>query len=98
MSVLSYDFIRRVDNTHRESVSGRVGFNLGFISTLPWSVGWFCTVDFNVYGYLWGTVIAQRFGIADVKFEFAVQDAIKTPKLKPPQPERLWQDIPRPAA
>ena len=62
---------------------------MGFRSTLPWSVGWFCTVDLNLYGYLWGTVIAQRFGIANMKFEFAVQerdvglqDAIKTPKLQ----------------
>ena len=48
-------------NLHRESVSGRWGFSLGFRSTLPWSVGWFCTVDLNLYGYIWGTVIAQRF-------------------------------------
>ena len=40
-------------NLHRESVSGRWGFSLGFRSTLPWSVGWFCTVDLNLYGYPW---------------------------------------------
>ena len=33
-------------NAHRESVSGRWGFSLGSKSTLPWSAGWFCTVDF----------------------------------------------------
>ena len=36
----------------------------------------------------WSTVIAQRFGIANMKSN-AVQDAIKTPKLKPPKPETL---------
>ena len=43
----------------------------------------------STYLYLWGIVIAQRFGIASMKFEFAVQerdvglqDAIKTPKLQ----------------
>ena len=35
----------------------------------------------------WSTVIAQRFGFANMKFEFAVQDVIKNPKLKPTQPE-----------
>ena len=55
-----------VQHSHRESVSRRQwGFSLGFRSTLPWSVGWFCTVDLNLYGYLLGTVIAQRFGIAN---------------------------------
>ena len=76
-------------NLHRESVSGRWGFSLGFRSTLPWSVGWFCTVDLNLYGYLLGTVIAQRFGIANKKFEFTGRDVIKTPKIKPHRPETL---------
>ena len=52
---------------HRESVSGLAGFSLGFRSTLPRSAGWFCTVDLNLYGYIWGTVIAQRFGFANMK-------------------------------
>ena len=45
--------------------------------------GYICAVLF------WSTVIAHRFGIANMKFEFAVQerdvglqDAIKTPKLQ----------------
>ena len=29
---------------------------------------------------------------SNMKFEFAVQDAIKTPNLKPPQPETLSND------
>ena len=29
------------------------------------------------------------FGIANMKFEFAVQDAIKNPQLKPHRPETL---------
>ena len=49
---------------HRESVSGLAGFSLGFRSTLPRSAGWFCTVDLNLYGYIWGTVLSQRSGTA----------------------------------
>ena len=32
------------------------------------------------------------FGIANMKFEFAVQDAIKNPKLKPHRPETLTRE------
>ena len=31
--------------------------------------GCFCTVDVNLYDHILGTVIAQRFGIANMKFE-----------------------------
>ena len=37
----------------------------------------------------WSTVIAQRFGIANMKFEFAVPDAIKIPNLKRSQRGRV---------
>ena len=67
------------------------GVALSFDPRCPWSVGSFCTVDINFYGYIWGTAIAQRLGIANMKFEFAGQDAIKTPKLKPHRPETLSQ-------
>ena len=66
-----------------------VGLWLGFCLPLRRSAGWFCTVDFNVYGYIWRTAMAQRFGIATMKFKFAVQDAIKPPKLKPHRLETL---------
>ena len=35
----------------------------------------------------------QRFVVLYSKFEFAVQDAIKTPKLKPAQPENYRDEI-----
>ena len=79
----------RFDNS--DSVSGWVGFNLGFRSTLPGPAGWFCTVDLNLYGYIWGTVISQLFGISDIEFKVAMQDAIKSPTHRPTQPETLWR-------
>ena len=37
----------------------------------------------------WRSGDTQRFGVLYSKFEFAVQDTIKTSKLKPAQPETL---------
>ena len=68
---------------HRESVSGWAGFSLEFRSTLPWSAGWFCTVDLNLYGYIWGTVIAQRFGFVNMKSNAHLSLQYKT-RSKPP--------------
>ena len=38
-----------------------------------------------------GSGDTQRFGVLYSNFEFAVQDVIKTPKLKPTEPETLLQ-------
>ena len=69
--------------THRESVSGLGGFSLGFRSTLPRAAGCFCTVDLNLYGYIWGTVIAQRFGFANMKSDAHLNLQYKTRSKTP---------------
>ena len=79
---------------HRESVSGLGGFRLGFVHDPPRLGGSGLYQNALILYHLttarglggWRT---QRFGVLYSKFEFAVQDAIKTPKLKPPQPETL---------
>ena len=84
--VIGYQHLSRIPYLHRESVSGgggyHPGYGLGFRSTLPWSAGWFCTVDLNLYGYIWGTVIAQRFGIANMKSNAHLNLQYKT---RPPE-------------
>ena len=81
-------------DVHRESVSGLGGFRLGFVHDPPRLGGSGLYQNALILYHLttarglggWRT---QRFGVLYSKFEFAVQDAIKTPKLKPPQPETL---------
>ena len=79
---------------HRESVSGQAGFRLGFVLRSARRVG------SGLYHYAlilyhlttarrWRSGDTQRFGVLYSKFEFAVQDTIKTSKLKPAQPETL---------
>ena len=79
---------------HRESVSGWAGFSLGFVHHSPRSAGSGLlpvSVDSVPLDYCDGPgeCRLQRFGVLYFKLEFAVQDAIKTPKLKPAQPETL---------
>ena len=60
---------------------------MGFRSTLPRAAGCFCTVDLNLYGYIWGTVIAQRFGFANMKSDAHLNLQYKT--RSKPRSERV---------
>ena len=79
---------------HRESVSGLGGFRLGFVHDPPRLGGSGLYQNALILYHLttarglggWRT---QRFGVLYSKFEFAVQDAIKTPKLKPRSRKRV---------
>ena len=78
---------------HRESVSGEAGFRLGFVYRCAGRVGSGLYQSASILYHLttarrWRSGDTQRFVVLYSKFEFAVQDAIKTPKLKPHRPER----------
>ena len=79
---------------HRESVSGQAGFRLGFVLRSARRVG------SGLYHYAlilyhlttarrWRGGDTQRFGVLYPKFEFAVQEAFKTPKLNPRSRKRV---------
>ena len=84
----------RKSNVYRESVSGLGGFSLGFVL---WCARWAGRVCTNQHQFC-TTLLQQGDGAAatrsvsensNMKFEFAVQDVIKTPNLKPPNQETL---------
>ena len=79
---------------HRESVSGLGGFSLGFVYRCARRVGSGLYQSASILYHLttarrWRSGDTQRFGVLYSKFEFAVQDAIKTPKLKPRSRKRV---------
>ena len=72
---------------HRESVSGQAGFRLGFVyRSARWAGSGLC----QSASILYHLITARGLGSgarsvsenSDMKFEFAVQDAIKTPQAK----------------
>ena len=74
------------------------GFRLGFVYRCPRAGGVGCDIGFvtvNVDSVLFdycegpGQWRTQRFGVLYSKFEYAVQDAIKTHKLKPRSRKRV---------
>ena len=72
---------------HRESVSGLGGFSLGFVYRCARRVGSGLYQSASILYHLttarrWRSGDTQRFGVLYSKFEFAVQDAIKTPQAK----------------
>ena len=74
-------------NIHCESVSGEAGFRLGFVHHCP-RPGW--SGLYHYASILYHLTTARGLGSgarsvsenSDTKFEFAVQDAIKTPQAK----------------
>ena len=89
-----FKVLGRFVSFHRESISGLAGFSLGFCLPLR-SAAW--SGLYHLTSILYHLTTArrlrsgdtQRFGVLYSKFEFAVQDTIKTPKLKPATPEKL---------
>ena len=74
---------------HRESVSGLGGFSLGFVYRCARRVGSGLYQSASILYHLttarrWRSGDTQRFEVLYSKFEFAVQDAIKTPQAKAP--------------
>ena len=83
-----------VPQTHPKTLLRERGFRLGFVYRCAMRVGSGLYQLASILYHLttarrWRSGDTQRFGVLYSKFEFAVQDAIKTPKLKPRSRKRV---------